>query len=610
MNSQYPVGTRDGLRRGPSEVAERLYKDANGRKDDFMAAIKMGGWNRDLAQYFGTSERGEFEDAASSWFDRKTKLANGPVVEIQPMRLSEVGLVRDMRTEEVLDPKGRRDATLFIHPGTTVSEGDMRRIRTAVVSEELVAKVTEQVPAIYPKLFPWQRGLEKRTVYTLPEGHTESGSTEYVYYGKGLKFVPGQKGHFDLLAVRRDILGEEISDNAVRADISFDETGLMSMQTRPKEVMMGQDFEKAEHEYSMMLLARQRGLAGIVDEPVVLGRFKTLAVGDRSIGFLFSRQYDLGQRGDAEIYSMNNNYRGRILAMQNDLKNALIGEFVSNIDTYERDWIDNGRLVRENEGLIRQEEIPPLKRLLEIFKGEAKGLTDSKDPRHLAHLPHMVTWAQSVGVKGINFLPLIEKAEPRLIHEWGADIESMHFGQGIVAKRLFDQGISHEQPHLGNLRYKHTSERRREVIVCDWHDGQDLSKMTYPQALGYVANSMRTLLSSSAQTENLEMLKPLGTKPIRRMLQGLTQDVSGPMEGLIDSVIDATLTTDPALIARKTDNAFGWTTRNYLRSYIDAAFYEAKRRPITDIDHPLIELAKKVYPPSKHREIQTSYGAA
>jgi len=588
--------------------AEALFREARGSKDAFMTAVKAGGWDRGLAEVFGTSQREEFDDAASTWWGRRQKLAQGPVVTVQPMKLSEGGLVKNMRVEEILDPLHERDATLYIHPSTNVGDQDLANIRLAVVSHDFVDGITSDIPLTIPKFFPWQRTLAKRALYVLPLGFHDLDEAPYVYYGKGLKFDRRQKREFDLLEVRRQILGEEIPAESVRTDISFDRRGVLSFLKRPMEVNMGQDYEKSEHEYSMMLLARQRGLTTMVDEPIAYGRFKTRPEAGASQGFIFTRQEDQGQRGDMEIYSMDNNYLGRLLVKSGALKNEIISEFVKNVDGFIREFVDSGRFVDENGGVVLLQDMPPLRAVLGRLKTDASDLSSSDDPQALANLPHMITIAETLGVAGVSFKKLLRQTGDGIIDHWRGDVETIHVGQGIAVSEMFDRGLSHEQPHLGNLRYRRTGNRQRSVVVCDWHDGQDLTKMTYPQALGYVANSMRTLLDSSRQTEQHDLISMVGPSALRKMLEGLTKNVEGDIDGLIDDVVEAARTTEPSEIRRKALQKFGWTTKGYLRSYCDAPFHEATKRPITGINHPLVQLAKIIYPPEKHEALRREYG--
>ncbi|MFH1125503.1 MAG: hypothetical protein V1703_00105, partial [Candidatus Altiarchaeota archaeon] len=527
-------------------------------KGCFMDLLRSGGYDSDYAKVFGVKERGnreEYLDRASDWWDRLHGKAGQKVAEsVTPRevggegsterpvgnfsaRLMKVSPVLGnviILTDRVLDPSGRKSATIALLDRSqipTPPDGDMQNIRTAITAPQFIPGVTGLMPHESRRYLPWQMSPMKRSISILPPGVGDLDSAPYFYAAKGLKFDPGEAGEFDLVKEGAFLKGEKIPEKTDRVNIIFGRDGLMHEETRTLEMYMGMDYEKAEKEFGMMVLALIRRLKVLVniDTPVMMGVFDTVkSPAGRPQGFIITKVDDKGRRGDNFMTHISACRFGDMMSRNPEAKKACIDEAQEAIDrTMARTKEPPFQGLLES-GQVTQRQFKVFTAILESSREFLDKFRTTKDPAELSVLFYTIGELQAygAGVETEKFFK-IKEVDPAFVASWRGDLEKTYIMAGMATRVVLEHGLAHEQTYAGNLRYDARGEEGIRVTICDWHDSHDLVGMTYPQAFGYAALSLTNLLHSAKRAQTLGFNRFANPDLVSAALRGYQLQVPG-----------------------------------------------------------------------------------
>jgi len=458
--------------------------------------------------------------------------------------------------------------------------------------------------------------LQGRVMEILPSDYDAERAPENVYEIKGLRFDPSNTSNFDMLEAMRLVIGEDIPRNMTRMDASFDSNGFFHQTPRPLESTGGMDFEKAEKEFFMMILARYgRGLTDMVDREAIYGYFDNLKsphLGKQQ-GFCSSRIEIGGQRGDDELNSLTNTYMGILLSKDPEKRRRFFSEALEQVYTTQ-ELVANGEFAATDDGLITSDHINLFGKILHKARGDLAGMIDNDDPTRLAFGVFTIGFLNTLGVGGPKFREYLADADHETMDHWRSDIGMIHRGAGMAARIMVDHGIGHEQPYPGNLRYIRPGKTQRAIMICDWHDAHDLLDMTYPQAVGYIGMSVRTLALNGLKSENHPFLSNIGPAAVEEVLMGFFQPTGMAERGLVHEIVGQTRITDKrSILANMAEacperNIDPSTAKTGLRSLIEVGFFASEQKPVTEVEYPIFDLIKRIYPHDKHTALKERFG--
>jgi hypothetical protein len=633
-------GRENSLQQLRRVVSEALVAPERRQKSVFVDGVKALGFDAQLASLFGirqidrTGWLEQYEDAASTWWDRNFDRLHKVTQEMPPLELeckklpetpeeaatrlqmvskSLAPIVGGMQVMKVKSTSGKRDATLILPEGANLPPEDLENMKKALDFWEPIPGVSMKSPHGTRHMHSWQRIMPDRTLIILPAGVTEVDENSLNYPGKGLRINPDSTEQFDLLEAQRYINGGEPTEGVYRVDETIDEDGITHRHRRPLEPVGGMDYVKAETEFGMRLLAvRQRGLADLIDEPVAYGFFDSIKSAEgRQQGFVFVRALDASQRGDHEVNSTNYAYAAKILADDPVKRGKIIDETSQGIGQIIK-AVHDGIFKKAFGSRYDKHDEEQFLSILGAFRDQAEGYRDVDDEEGLKMLPFLSGFLSSFWVPVPDYGILLDGINPGMRYRWIHDVSQPYIGSAIAARLLIDRGIAHEQPYTGNIRFRRPEPRVRSLIVCDMHDCHDLVDCTYPQAVGQIARSARTLVNTVLAGRNHYLVGQIQEQLLEESLRHFTQPYSGEKAGLIEAVVTEALNRDEKEIHdRMVEIDLDYDSRMVrpqARTLFETAYYACEFHPVTEVDSPLFKLVKIIYPPEKHQQLKARFG--
>ncbi|MFH1835939.1 MAG: hypothetical protein ABH851_07105, partial [Methanobacteriota archaeon] len=374
----------------------------------------------------------------------------------------------------------------------------------------------------------------------------------YAHYAKGLRFDPEDTTLFDVMEMHRKYLGADIPKNITPHYPLWDDQGRMTLNHYPPFYLGRQAFFQSVREFGMMWIARnRRDLTDSVDLPEFFGVWSKLQGPDGSHqGFVISNLPDFDQRGDVDATSTNQTYIGRMLAETPKIREGMIRQVLADVE-------ETGG----NPEMVRR-------------------FLDTDDPKQLSHFAFIAGHLGATGITNIKYGDLIAAASIDHLFNWRRDLEAFAGGTTGLARLFVDRGIVQMQPNLGNVRFRRIREGVRSPTQCDFENTHDLWSMTYAQAVGYIAGSVKNLTAAMHSIDNQGILNRVGPDCLGAALNGFFPEFADSRE--LDEVA--------RLVRHRRE---GRTGIEYLLS-LNAD------KPILEIEHPLISLIQDIYPLDKH----------
>jgi len=586
----------------------------------FIDQLTDAGWNPEVGKVVGASGPKSFVTAANRWFiQAETRIDE--LTEVKPLAVKasldvsmEPAEVRRRFTQiarglsdvpidvvKVEDPKGIRDAFIVATPlAWGMPQADQDNIVTAVTSGHIEG-LTMQIPWGFPRISPWQKGPPGRSIMILPAGAKRFEDKGYAYVCKALSFNPESRVSFDIRPLAGQIFHEDVSA-ADRSSPAFVEDGTLRIKPHLTSLFMGMNFFGSERQHCMMLLALKRGVRNFVgvDEPVLYGMFEKVRSEDGvPQGFTVVRIREPDIRSDYAINLLTNVGLGTILRehpnRQGFYDDALLGidELSGKIETgFFKQFIDAGRLTQ---------------RELEKFSGNLASIrTKVREWRGVKEKDvDFVRWMmilQESGVERPNFGLLLKGADKGVLNQWRHGVEQVCFLSGVSNRLLIEHAIANEQHHLANVRCN-MSDGSAHATVCDWEQMHDIASMTYPQAFGYVALSLRTMLTMLWKGQkSTSLLDKLGCDMPAAGLRGFLLQQSGPEEFQRDF--------NPRVVQQVVDLLHAPVDERRRRRGIgplDGMFLLAGNQRVVESEKPFFELLRQIYTEQRHDELQRRF---
>jgi hypothetical protein len=412
--------------------------------------------------------------------------------------------------------------------------------------------VTTPLPWEPPPVFLHLRRLPRRSLIVLPATAKNLVDASYGYYAKGVRFDPNESEEFDLIRERRLHLKEDMPQGTRDLDYQFDEAGRFGLIEHPRTRVGGLPFSDAEHEFAIAYLAAERrSLSGFVDEPKLYGVFDKIGMPDgRQQGFVVYHLPDFGLRGDEEMTSTIFTYLGLLMTRLPDQRRTIVDCFAED--------------VKKSGGKPE---------LVRKYLGET-------DPARLSMFARNIDLFERAGLSSVDFKPLADNADCETMDYWRGDIEAVVRGTAASARNLVEHGIVQMQPHAGNFRFKREGPHERTVVACDFHHARDLWSMPYPQAVGFIAGSVRNLAVSARSLLEQGMVKHIRPRVIEASLGGFFAGFEDSR--LVDLMSEVRSVSEKRLV--------------FYRDFYE----EAAERPVTEVDRPLFSLVMDLYPRERH----------
>ncbi|MFC2162532.1 hypothetical protein ACFLRF_02530 [Candidatus Altiarchaeota archaeon] len=621
-------------REDPGKRLERIMREAMANeqgkppKDVFMGKMGQVKFDMDLAHQFGVRDQAHFMDGASDWWDKAVKAQAGrPHEKVEIMGFDAVPEAerkllcdfRDvspntpfpMQVARFNDPNGERtsNASYVLNmehymPGGILAPADFRRIREATLAESFIPGVTSIMPDEDRIIFPWQGVLEKRSALILPEGQESFSKYQYAFVGKGLRFVKKDKREFKLaqaISLTQGGPPPRLGRMVVTEDGRY---GTSDVLSHPHG---GITFNDAKQEYVMMMLAWQRGITNYVgvDDPVMLGRFEDIDGPQGRQGYLVTRMHEQAFRGNNTMTNMNNYAIGQLLADDRGLRERFITRSIRSLNASKEDVM--GESFRKH---LTDNQFDPMLadeygEYIEKRKAQLAGLTDKSTAIELAQAMMIMNEANTLGAN-VSFvrelLAPAKKENEDTFKGWADYINKVHMVSGMSNRIPLEHGLSHKQTYPGNIRYNMGQDGGMSFTVCDWQDGKDLLPMSYPKAFAHATNALVNCIHSAVGLKDHMMMSLSGADPVASVLDGFrlkSHNIPGMDTKIPDEMAQAVY-REATTCDRRLHDAGG-------RSNLEKLLVAGHRVPVVRLNHPLVDMLKRIYPPEKHNVLKERF---